>query len=290
MNPATWTKDSDKFGYSRSPQLKAVDQALSAYAGGKSKQSLYVLVDAFLDWYESKVNWLASRRRAHMIELVNYIKQEAVLQVPGIGGYVFNRRMARRRLDEMLATPEAFLRKHRISIAGDRDAAPLDFRVAVDSSDLLFDNGQLGPAPLSAPIVGYKFSSRASLYGPKVPCVCIKMHQDYRPTSSAADALGKLYPVNAGQVMMTGTLTGCSFLIRTAGPLACTHIQPVGQGGNALQDQLEGFGMPGIRVYGLNDYGGLYTHIIGFNIGGWKIYSQRSDAQGKVHTVDTIYP
>ena len=167
-NPATWTKDSDSIGFARSPQLKVVDRALSAYVGGKNKTSLYALVDAFLDWYESKPNWLATRRRTHMIELVNYIKQEAIALVPIVGGHVFNRRMARRRLDQMLAAPEAFLRKHRISIAGDRDANAIDFRATVDSPDLLFDSGLLGTAPLSAPIVGYKFASKGSLYGPKV--------------------------------------------------------------------------------------------------------------------------
>lgn len=290
MNPATWTKDSDSIGYARSPQLKVVDRALSAYVGGKNKTSLYALVDAFLDWYESKPNWLATRRRTHMIELVNYIKQEAIALVPIVGGHVFNRRMARRRLDQMLAAPEAFLRKHRISIAGDRDANAIDFRATVDSPDLLFDSGLLGTAPLSAPIVGYKFASKGSLYGPKVSAVCIKMHSDLGPASTAADALGKLFPVTAGQVMMTGTLTGCSIVIRSNGLLACTHIQPRGQNGNALQDQLERFNMPGIRIYGLNDYGGYYTHVIGFNVGGWKIYSQRSDAQGKIRSVDTIHP
>jgi hypothetical protein len=221
---------------------------------------------------------------------VNYVKKEAIAQVPNVGGHVFNRRMARRRLDEMLASPEAFLRKHRISIAGDRDANAIDFRATVDSMDLLFDSALLGSAPLFAPIAGYKFASKGSLYGPKVSAVCIKMHSDLGLASTAADALGKLFPVTAGQVMMTGTLTGCSILIRTNGLLACTHIQPKGQDGKALQDQLQGFNMPGIRVYGLNDYGGYYTHVIGFNVGGWKIYSQRSDAQGKIYSVDTIHP
>jgi hypothetical protein len=198
--------------------------------------------------------------------------------------------MARRRLDQMLGGPKAFLQKHRISIAGDRDADAIDFRATVDSMDLPFDSALLGTAPLYAPIAGYKFASKGSLYGPKVSAVSIKMQTDLGPTSTAADALGKLFPVTAGQVMMTGSLTGCSILIRTNGLLACTHVQPKGQDGTALQNQLEGFNMPGIRVYGKNDYGAYYTHVIGFNVGGWKIYSQRSDAQGRVQPLDTIYP
>jgi hypothetical protein len=235
MDPTTWTKDSDKFGHKRSTELKAIDTALAAYTGAPGKQTLYTLVDAFLDWYEARPNWLASMRKKDMIDLVNYIKQRAAIHVPNVDGYVFNRRMARRKLNQMLAAPEDFLNKYRISIAGDPGGnnAGIDFRVTVDCGDLLFDNAQLGASPIFFPIAGYKFSSIGSVYGPKVNAVSIVMHKKFPLNATAADVQARLYPVNAGALMMTGTLTACSFVIQSTGGLPA----PIFSRGLRQQDQ-----------------------------------------------------
>jgi hypothetical protein len=270
-----------------------VDRAVWAYAHGKSKLTLYALADAFLDWYQSKANWLQTLRSANMIELVNYIKTEATKQVPGVGGYIFNRRMAQRMLDEMMTSPLPFLQRYKISVAGAGDSPALDFRVSVMCDDVLFDPGQLVPNAAFAPIKGCQFSSKGLLYGPKVAAVSIHMHEDFTAANNAVVAQGKLYPVSmVRRLLMTGMLTGCSFLIRTNVPLACTHLKPVGQNGIALQNQLVGFHMPAITIYGVQDYGGgaIRCHVIGFNIQGWRIYSQRSNAHGVVPPVHQIYP
>jgi hypothetical protein len=45
-----------------------------------------------------------------------------------------------------------------------------------------------------------------------------------------------------------------------------------------------------MKVYGPNDYDPYYTHVIGFNSGGWVIFAQRSDANGTVHSVEKLHP
>ena len=100
----------------------------------------------------------------------------------------------------------------------------------------------------------------------------------------------------AGTVMVTGMVNGCSFVIEDAGgagALHCTHIKPVGQASEALQNQIEGFGLNHTQVYGQNDYGAaLAATVIGFAKGGWQIYAQLS-ARGvpqKVTRVVQLYP
>ena len=120
-------------------------------------------------------------------------------------------------------------------------------------------------------------------------------------TSGAAD-IGNLdaYLLDSSRnIMITGQLSGCCFCIVPHGPgLACTHINPQGAPGGAvqLQNDLTSTGTfrnyPGpFLTYGRKNYPG-YATVIGVRVGGvWNIYAQKSNDQCTTITgAERIYP
>jgi len=288
LNADKFKSDSEGNKKIRSAKLKAVDTALDRYNLGKSKQTLYALTTAILDWYASKQNWVNSVRKDAMIVLINYVKSEALVHAPSSGRRIFNHCQAKQARDEMLRAPASFLRKHRISIAGNSDG-PKTFYMIVDSGDLIFEDQLLNPAPLGFPVAGYKLTSDAHCnYGAKMlNTMSIEMHQNSNP-ANAADVTNKLVPLQ-GQVVVTGMLTACTFVIRKqAGAVSATHLQPTGDG-NVLQDLVAGWNIQGVTLYGKRNYTSSYTHVMGFGGGGnWQFYAQKGGPGTTIVGVDKI--
>jgi hypothetical protein len=105
-------------------------------------------------------------------------------------------------------------------------------------------------------------------------------------------------PANAPNLLITGGLSGCSFLVDDLGngQIACAHMQPssgAGTGnenGPALAARLSGqYGV----VYGRNRYHAQnQVCVVGVRRGGqWKIYAQKLDYLGlTIQSVDRIFP
>ena len=105
-------------------------------------------------------------------------------------------------------------------------------------------------------------------------------------------------PATAPNLLITGGLSGCSFLVDDLGngQIACAHMQPssgAGTGnedGPALATRMSGnYGV----VYGRNRYNAQnQVCVVGVRSGGqWKIYAQKLDYLGLViQSVDRVYP
>lgn len=102
-------------------------------------------------------------------------------------------------------------------------------------------------------------------------------------------------------IMVTGQLSGCAFLIQTKGRgLEVSHIKPVGISGADLATTL-GADHPDSFVYGVSPSDGFYdscdrvVSIIGVrkSDGHWAIYAQKQDAltmDYRIRSVYMIYP
>jgi hypothetical protein len=109
---------------------------------------------------------------------------------------------------------------------------------------------------------------------------------------------------NDGQhvLMFTGGLSGCSFIVNAqGGSIACAHLQPIGETGQALHNRLKALNAY-TAVYGRNDYdhtnaGGGHDRqvaVVGvFRNGQWKVYAQKNEFGGAhltIRKVKRIYP
>jgi hypothetical protein len=102
-------------------------------------------------------------------------------------------------------------------------------------------------------------------------------------------------------IMVTGQLSGCSFVMLPAGAghVNVAHVQPQGQTGAALQGTLAN-GLPNAQIYGAAGTTGNYdssdrvASVIGVRIAGqWRIYAQKQDAGSgdyRIRSVYQIYP
>lgn len=271
----TWRSSAVSKFYPNSPRYQAVLDAAARYDGSKSASDLKDLARAILAWQATKLDWLRTHRRAAMIELVNYVKDEAHVRYPKAGRWLFNYLHCKAKFQEMVAAPQAFLANHVISIAGASDGLKT-YSMRVDHGDPTYDDRALTTA---ASIYGgrpmYSFSP-GTPQAVEFSATAIKMHTDFTSACNAAALQGKLVDVDQGaDIVLTGQLTGCSFVIQTGGSLKATHIKPVGQSGNALHTQIDGFHLANTKVYGMNDYGGDAVMIIGFKSGGWQIFAQK---------------
>jgi hypothetical protein len=112
-------------------------------------------------------------------------------------------------------------------------------------------------------------------------------------------------PAAAGpNIMVTGGLSGCSFLINDlgGGAVECAHLEPHGETGVQLNNRLIGPPHAFDVVYGRNSYGhtqnnvaGLYDRsvsVIGVRAGGaWRIYAQKYDPYtNQIRSVHRIFP
>ena len=297
MNLDKWKSFSGKFGHGRTDELKDVDRAVVQYQANPSLVNLQTLALRVLDWQASKTNWLRAEsiRAEPMRELVNLIKQSARIAWPAVGGRIFNRLHCDLQLAQLINNPMAWLATNLLSIAGLGDGQR-DFFLSVQHPDPKFDQEDIGKGfVMGIGPLNYRMDE-ANVWAAKIQgAMCIKMHTDISSDSNAAAVANHMVAL-AGAVMVTGMVTGCSFVIEDAGgagALQCTHIKPVGQASEALQNQIEGFGLNHTQVYGQNDYGAaLAATVIGFAKGGWQIYAQLS-ARGvpqKVTRVVQLYP
>jgi hypothetical protein len=105
-------------------------------------------------------------------------------------------------------------------------------------------------------------------------------------------------PATAPNFLVTGGLSGCSFLVDqlAGGQIACAHMQPSSGAGTGAEDgpalAARLSGTHGV-VYGRNRYHAQnQVCVVGVRSGGrWKIYAQKLDYLGlNIHSVDKIFP
>lgn len=296
MDFANWKKLSSSFGHSRSAALKRVDDAVATYAFGKSLQSLKRLAACIIDWQATKGDWLVdSVRSAPMKQLVQGVKTESVRLWPAVGKFIFNRLHCDIELRKLRENPANWLGANPLAIGGGAADGILDFYLTVDHPDPTYGMDDLTQCVsfFHMPRL-YKLNCAPAYGAPLQNAMNIVMHRDFTAAGTATDVTAKLAAVpNGPKALVTGALSGCSFLIRTAGAaLECTHIEPNGQTGSALQNQLTGFNIANTRIFGRNDYpaAGQVT-IIGINIAGWEIFAQLKAApQGPIVELRKIYP
>lgn len=99
-------------------------------------------------------------------------------------------------------------------------------------------------------------------------------------------------------IMVTGQLSGCSFVMLPAGAgqVNVAHVQPQGgQTGAALQGTLAS-AMANAQVYGAAGTRGNYdsadrvASVIGVRVGGqWRIYAQKQDAGSGDYRIKSVY-
>ena len=112
-----------------------------------------------------------------------------------------------------------------------------------------------------------------------------------------------LYTIPAGgpNIMVTGVLSGCSFIVNLGpgGLIQCAHLQPNGETGTQLNNRLNPVGYS--VIYGRNSYNhqdssNVYDRnvvIVGVRQAGqWKIYAQKQDHLNAyaIVSVNRIYP
>jgi hypothetical protein len=111
-------------------------------------------------------------------------------------------------------------------------------------------------------------------------------------------------PTGGPNIMVTGALTGCSFIIDhgPGGTIRCAHLQPNGETGAQLHARLKPLGYA--KVYGRERYDHLYDStnplsydrtvtIIGVRNGGkWKVFAQKLDMMNdfSIRSVHRIWP
>ena len=99
-------------------------------------------------------------------------------------------------------------------------------------------------------------------------------------------------------IMVTGQLSGCSFVMIPAGPgqVDVAHVKPAGQDGKALFDNIA-INNPNAQIYGAAGTKGNYdsddrvASIIGVRAGaGWTIYAQKQlQASGTDYRIKSVY-
>ena len=297
MDLDKWKKFSGKFGHGRTDELKDVDRAVAQYQANPSLANLKTLALRVLDWQASKTDWMRtdSIRAEPMRELVNLIKQSARTAWPEVRGRIFNRLHSDLQLASLINNPMSWLSGNLLSIAGLGDGQR-DFYLSVQHPDPTFEQEDIGKGfVMGIGPLNYRMDE-ANLWATKIQgAMCIKMHTDISSASNAAAVTNHMVAL-AGSVMVTGMVNGCSFLIEDAGgagALNCTHIKPVGQASEALQNQINGFNLNHTLVYGQNDYGAaLAATVIGFAKGSWQIFAQLSPrgSPAKVTRVVQLYP
>lgn len=124
--------------------------------------------------------------------------------------------------------------------------------------------------------------------------------------SDQNDAEYYFLPSNGTDIMVTGALSGCSFVVQqgAAGAPSCTHIKPTGGvSGSQLHTTLDSDPNNSV-VYGRNDY--AHTTTTGANTspdrnvtivgvrkpGGWEVYAQKRDTLNSqaVLSVHRVFP
>ncbi|MCA9525200.1 MAG: hypothetical protein KC549_02745 [Myxococcales bacterium] len=299
FNPNQWGTTSGKVFHPRSPGLLQVDAALTAYLNGKSSMRLRALARAILAWQATKPSWMTSIRGAAMVELVNYVKAEAKVQVPAADQEIFSYVHCEPVVTSLNSDPRQAMMRTPLYIAGAPDG-PTDFHVQYGCGDPTFLYDYL-VAGLGVHAAATKYTISPQVRGPTWRAVSIAMHTDVAPHSTADDITGKLHRLAGASHMTTGQLSGCAFVIReNAGHVECTHIKPNGFGGDGvpLQDHLESLYLgPGAVIWGRKDYpyvGGAEVRaaIIGRRgPHGWEIFAQRYQHQtSNVLGVHRIWP
>ena len=300
FNPATWRTDSGKAFHGRSTDLQQVDAALRQYELGKSAQTLKALTRAILAWQATKVPWTASIRRDAMVQLINYVKAEAVTRFTDGDQEIFSYVKCEPDMQILTTNPRRLMGMRPIYVSGEATDCVATFRLGWSSGDPTYDYGPIAVPNIFA--AQEKFSLASANRGPGMQAISILMHTDVTNLTTAPMILNKLYRLGGASMMTTGQLSGCTFIVREdQGHLECTHLKPNGFGGDGvpLQNHIEGLNLgPDVAIYGRKDYpnpnggGEVRVSVIGRRgAHGWEIFAQRYiHGTSIVQGTDRIWP
>lgn len=178
-------------------------------------------------------------------------------------------------LYQLRSMTEAFLQNNAVYIAGSNISGVRNF---------YFGNNSIQPAGPAGPNEAFRFSTAPVNMENSI---LVQVHNVRMIPNNVHIELNDLeaYSVAAGpDILVTGQLSGCSFVTLTlGGQLITAHVQPGGTraAGPMLKQSLEikgrFHGHPNqqfTRVFGAGDYPN-YAHVVGVRVAGqWKVYGQ----------------
>lgn len=201
-------------------------------------------------------------------------------------------------LQALVADPESFLKKYLLTAVGANQPSGLEtFKIANSTGAGAFTPYRPGTVLGSL----NKHATEKFRIWPSAQLTAAgDEFQAYNIQMVASNNAVVMYnvPAAAPNLLITGGLTGCSFLIDDLGnrQISCAHMQPssgAGTGnenGPALATRLSG---QHDVVYGRNRYEAQnQVCVVGVRSAGtWKIYAQKLDYLGLViQSVDSIFP
>lgn len=119
--------------------------------------------------------------------------------------------------------------------------------------------------------------------------------------SNVAPIVFHAVPLGGVRVLITGELSGCSFIINPGpgvGQIQCAHLMPVGESGLVLHNRLVTAGHTTVYGHGrynkVNDAGFLVRNVTVIGIrkdSGWQVFAQKRDNPNrlKVLSLSRIY-
>ena len=186
-------------------------------------------------------------------------------------------------LAALCLSPETFLRSYPLMIAGKSVSGPTDYVIFQElPTDKKFKIAAFGNN--GEPLKAYN-----------VPMLPSTQFQGLGASGPNRVQIPGVMLGNDRDVMVTGQLTGCSFLVQsTGGSVLCAHIQP--QGGldgsklhTSLINSAQFQGQPATTrpiVFGRNFYPAGRATVVGVRrLGRWEIYAQLGDA----HSVTGVH-
>ena len=195
--------------------------------------------------------------------------------------------------------PETFLKRYPIRIFGDVNASGVA-QYAIENRGPSFRPGSFWGTHRWHATDSFNIrATAAGIHGPGSHI--FTAHSVHMDVGIGAMGFYRL-DVTGPNIMVTGQLSGCAFVIQPAGGnnVDVAHIRPVGRTGAHLARTLT-YNHPNAFVYGATAGRGFYdsndrvSSIIGIrNAGGaWSIYSQKHDATTgdyRIRSVYRIYP
>ncbi len=183
----------------------------------------------------------------------------------------------------LVANPGEFLKRYAIRIFGATAASGQANYVMVN---------RVGAASRPGSILGTLHMHGTESFEIRAQAVAVGLvgklfvaHSIHMDVGAAAMGFYRLGPLGPN-IMLTGQLSGCSFVMLPVGPgqLDVAHVQPQGQTGQALYGQVTG-ALPNALVYGASGTSGNYdsvdrrASIVGVRGGNgeWRIFAQKTN-------------
>lgn len=201
----------------------------------------------------------------------------------------------------LMNNPGAFLKKHPIKIAGNPGPSGVSGYNLYDRGGSQRPGARLGTHHWHNT---QAFNLRSGAVGNPLAGPAahnFQAHSIHMDLNIVALGFYQLPAVGGPSIMVTGQLSGCSFIIvpTHGGNLDVAHVKPAVGGGANLRTALEALHPAPAFVYGVRNAHGYYrgydreAAIIGVRIAGaWQIYAQKQEptSNSRIRSLWQIYP